>query len=79
MNRKNAVKPAKNTSVPSRPDLDSHRLRQGKNLQDLIAEQGIKPVENLEDMAAPPGSLWRDDAELEAFLTELRRRRQEGV
>jgi hypothetical protein len=40
-------------------------------------EQGAKPVAKVEDLTAPPGSLWRDDREFDEFLAWLRANRQE--
>jgi hypothetical protein len=79
MKHKNSAKHPGRKSPPVGPIPDPHGVRRGKSLLELIAEQGVKPVENVEDLAAPPGSLWRDDAELDEFLAEVRgRRRQEG-
>jgi hypothetical protein len=73
-------KTAKPRGPVDRPMLapDPYGLREGKSLQDLIAEQGVLPCRSVEDLAAPPGSLWRSDAELDQFLADLRRRRQQG-
>jgi hypothetical protein len=49
-----------------------------KTLEELVAEQGVRPIQRLEDVLGQGAGLWRDDAELDAFLAELRQRRQTG-
>ena len=49
-----------------------------KTLEELIAEQGVRPIGQLEEILGRGADLWRDDVEFELFLTALRERRQKG-
>ena len=49
-----------------------------KSLEELAAEQGVPPIERLEDVLGQGAGLWSDDAELESFLAALRERRRKG-
>ncbi len=50
-----------------------------KTLEELAAEQGVRAIEHLEEVLGKGSDLWRDDREVEAFLTDLRERRQKGA
>lgn len=50
-----------------------------KTLEELAAEQGVHPIERLEEILGRGANLWRDEAEWEAFLSALRESRQKGA
>jgi hypothetical protein len=68
--------PTRFGSAAKEPSADFWK---SKTLEELAAEQGIRPVENLDEVLGQGTDLWRDDAELEAFLAALRERRQTGA
>ncbi len=45
------------------------------DLQQLMAEQGVKPVERLEDLL---GDFWPEDESIDDFIAAVRRWRREG-
>jgi hypothetical protein len=45
---------------------------QEKSLDELIAEQGIRPVQHFEEVFGKGADLWANDEEFEAFLAILR-------
>jgi hypothetical protein len=47
-------------------------------LDELIAEQGVKPLERFEDLFGAGADLWSDEAEFEHFLEGLRESRRTG-
>lgn len=49
-----------------------------KSPAELIAEQGVKPVESLKDLMGQGHDLWRTDEEFEQFLQWLRDSRRAG-
>jgi hypothetical protein len=49
-----------------------------KSLEQLAAEQSVRPIERLEDVLGQGAQLWADDDELDAFLEALRERRRNG-
>jgi hypothetical protein len=49
-----------------------------KTLEQLAAEQGVQPIARLEEALGPRGELWKDDADLDAFLLAVRDRRRKG-
>jgi hypothetical protein len=49
-----------------------------KTLEELAAEQGVKPVKRFDDSFGAGRRLWKDDEDFEAFLQELKRARNEG-
>jgi hypothetical protein len=56
----------------SRPELTP------KPIDELAAEQGVRPLDRFEDLFGAGRDLWTDD-EFEAFLEQLRAtRREEG-
>ena len=68
---------------PSRLDKATRLLTQddfwqSKTLEQLAAEQGIRPIARLEEVLGRTGELWKDDADVDAFLLALRERRQKG-
>jgi hypothetical protein len=67
--------PARRDSAIKEPPADFWK---SKTLEELAAEQGIRPVEDLDEVLGQGTDLWRDDAELEAFLAALRKLRQTG-
>lgn len=50
-----------------------------KDLEQLAAEQGVRPIERLEEVLGQGADLWRDDAALESFLAVLREHRRKGA
>ena len=49
-----------------------------KTIEELAAEQGIRPVERLEDILGRGADLWDDDEDFERFLKGIRERRRQG-
>ena len=49
-----------------------------KKLEELAAEQGVKPIDNPQELMGPGSDLWADDAEFEEFLAWLRESRRTG-
>ena len=47
-------------------------------LEKLAAEQGVKPIDNPEELLGKGSDLWADDAEFEEFLAWLRESRRTG-
>jgi hypothetical protein len=52
---------------------------ESKTLEELAAEQGVHPIERLEEVLGRGADLWRDEAEWEAFLSALQESRQKEV
>lgn len=52
---------------------------ESKTLEELAAEQGVRPIEHLEEVLGRGADLWRDEAEWEAFLSALPESRQKGA
>lgn len=50
-----------------------------KTLEELAAEQGVQPIERLEEVLGCGADLWRDENEWEAFLSALLESRQKGA
>jgi hypothetical protein len=48
-----------------------------KTLDELIAEQGVRPLTRFEDLFGAGRELWTDE-EFEAFLEQVRATRREG-
>ena len=46
-----------------------------RSLDDLAAEQKVRPVGRPADYSGAGSTLWRNDAELLRFLRDIRRRR----
>jgi len=69
-------KPAKGTTESKGLPMD---FWAPKTLAELTAEQGIQPIERLEEVLGQGAKLWQDDAEFEEFLAQIReaRRRRE--
>jgi hypothetical protein len=57
------------------PEADFWRA---KSLEELAAQQGVRPVKWLEEVLGQGADLWTDDADLDAFLRALRERRRRG-
>lgn len=66
-------KPSRVADSSKRPPMD---FWEAKTIDELAAEQGIKPVERLEEVLGQGSDLWRDDAELESFLAAVRESRR---
>lgn len=49
-----------------------------KTVEELAAEQGITLPQRIEDLLGAGKDLWKDDAELDAFLEDIRRQRKAG-
>jgi hypothetical protein len=50
-----------------------------KSLEQLAAEQGVRPVVRVEELMGHGAELWADDAEFERFMTWLRECRRLGA
>ena len=62
----------------ARPQSSKEDFWKTKSLEELAAEQGVRPVKRLEQVLGKGAELWTDDAELDAFLGALRERRRKG-
>ena len=51
---------------------------QAKSLDELAEEQGVRPVERMEDVFGRGASLWDSDEEFEEFLAGIEERRHDG-
>lgn len=49
-----------------------------KSAEEIAREQGIRPVENVEEILGKGQDLWKSDEELDRFLADLRDLRQQG-
>jgi hypothetical protein len=49
-----------------------------KTLLERAAEQGVRPVERLEQVLGQGADLWTNDEELDAFLEQIRAGRRTG-
>jgi hypothetical protein len=49
-----------------------------KSIEDLAAEQGVRPINQLEEVLGKGANLWKDDSDLDEFLAGIRERRQKG-
>ena len=47
-----------------------------KTLQELIEEQGVKPIDNLDNLKA---DFWPENETIESFLAYTRREREDAV
>jgi hypothetical protein len=68
-------RPSVPATVPSGTGVGSERPR---SLDELIAEQGVKPLERFEDLFGAGADLWSDEAEFEQFLESIRESRRTG-
>ena len=57
------------------PDKIPHAPPGFKTAEELATEQGIKPIENFDEIVGQGADLWADDAEFEEFLRYLRESR----
>lgn len=65
--------------VPSMSGTDFSGLLPGprpRSVEELAREQGVRPVQSLDDMRA---DLWDTDEELDEFLGEVRAARQRDL
>lgn len=76
----------KQTPITREPAPSAHPTKEhsmdfwtAKTLEELAAEQGVHPIERLEEILGRGANLWRDEAEWEAFLSALRESRQKGA
>jgi hypothetical protein len=46
------------------------------NLEQLAAEQRVRPIDDLDDILGKGSALWPDDAEFEGFLADIYERRK---
>ncbi len=53
------------------------RREPGKSIEELAAEQGVKPT-RLDDIAGKGADLWGGDLELERFVEDIYARRKES-
>jgi hypothetical protein len=67
-------KPACNGAIVNPSSKDSGFWR-SKSVEELAAEQGVKPIENVDDLS---GDFWPADESADEFLAWLRQLRQEG-
>jgi hypothetical protein len=67
----------KTTNVPKKKPAAA-KAPPKKTLEQLAAEQGIKPVERFEDLLGKGDELWATDEEFEAFLKWLKHSRRVG-
>jgi hypothetical protein len=49
-----------------------------KTVEELAAEQGVEIPQRIEDLLGAGENLWKDDAELDAFLEFIRQQRKAG-
>jgi uncharacterized protein (DUF2384 family) len=68
---------ASRPGTPPRPE-PAQAFWRTKSAAELAAEQGVRPIARLEEVLGKAAGLWADDADLDAFLAELHRRRQQG-
>jgi hypothetical protein len=64
--------PRPSATVPSGTGVGAERPR---SLDELIVEQGVKPLEKFEDLFGAGADLWTDEAEFERFLEGIRESR----
>ncbi len=72
ISRKAAPSALRTTKVPA-------DFWESKTLEELAAEQGVSPIERLEEVFGRGADLWRDEAEWEAFLSALPESQQKGA
>jgi len=48
-----------------------------KTLDQLVAEQGVEPIQRLDEILGAGAGLWEDDREFEEFLRGIYQRRKE--
>jgi hypothetical protein len=60
------------------PDKIPHTKPEFKTVEQLIAEQGTKPIDDLDDLIGEGADLWDDDADFERFLDWLSKSRRGG-
>jgi hypothetical protein len=61
---------------PSHPAAARPQPRPPKSLNELIAEQGVRPLERFEDLFGAARDWWTDE-EFAAFLEQLQATRRE--
>ena len=49
-----------------------------KNLDELIAEQGVQPIEDFQGFLDEIGDVWPEEESADEFIAWLRRSRREG-
>ena len=69
-----ALQPAEQQQLREILELESKRFDPAKRINQLIREQGTKPL-NFEEML---GNFWPTDESSDEFLTTLRKWRHEG-
>ena len=57
-------------AAPAGPAFYKH-----KDLRDLIAEQGVKPITDIDELK---GDFWPEDESIEEFIATLREWRRSG-
>lgn len=69
--------------MKTQPTGEDRRASEGfwreKTIEELAAEQGVRPVERLEDILGRHADLWESDEEFEAFVSGIYERRRRGV
>lgn len=58
-------------------EITAEDFWQEKSIDQLAEEQGVRPVERLEDILGRGADLWDDDEDFEAFLRNVERGRQD--
>ena len=51
---------------------------QERSIEELAREQGVRPVERLEDVLGRHADLWESDEEFEQFLRDIYERRRDN-
>jgi hypothetical protein len=65
-------------SADPKPPIASPDFWKSKTLDELIAEQGVKPLARFEDLFGAGADLWDDDEDFERFMEYLRESRRTG-
>jgi len=64
-------------AAESEPVIDDVEFWQEKTAEELAAEQGVKPIQRLEEIWGAGADLWDSEEEFETFLQSIRRPRTE--
>ena len=60
------------------PNMLAADFGKAKTLQELAAEQGVRPIQDVERFLGQGDDIWASDAEFAQFLEWLQRSRQAG-
>jgi hypothetical protein len=59
------------------PTPASRSFWKKKSIEQLAAEQGVRPLENVDELFGAAANLWADDADFEEFMKGIAARRHE--